>query len=347
MPKRLKCPRCLFYLKAENIKGHEVDHCFRCGGSFLEKGKEAKILGESSSSDYWKGTEICERKGPRNVLCPKDQESLISYSVGFEENNVEVDLCPKCEGLWLDPKEGKKLFDIVLHAGQDKAATFNEKPGFKSYLFQAFSGMPVEAWNPVHHRPVLTLLLIVTLVFIFIMQFSIPGFSESFVLYPKQFLAGESIWTLITAGFLHSSVAHLLGNLYFLYIFGDNVEDHLGKARFCLVYLCAIAVSSLSFVLARFGGDTGVVGASGAIAALMGAYIVIFPRIKLYFTVFFFPVRLSVTWYLSFWLLFNIVMMLWGKGGVAWSAHIGGFVFGLGVGYFFRFRSIQEYINRQ
>jgi membrane associated rhomboid family serine protease/Zn-finger nucleic acid-binding protein len=327
------------------IKGHEVDHCFRCGGSFLEKGNETKILGESSSSNYWRGTEISENKGVQNILCPKDSESLITYSVGFDGSNVEVDLCSKCEGLWLDPKEGKKLLNIVLHAGQDKAATFNEKPGFKSYLFQAFSGMPVEAWNPVHHRPVLTLLLLAALVFIFVLQLSIPGITEAFILYPQQFLSGESLWTLITAGFLHSSLAHLLGNLYFLYIFGDNVEDHLGKTRFCLVYVGAIVVSSLSFVIVRYEGDTGVVGASGAIAALMGAYMVVFPKIKLYFTVLFFPVRLGVTWYLSFWLLFNIVMMLWGQSGVAWSAHIGGFVFGLGAGYFFRFRSIQEHIN--
>ena len=232
-----------------------------------------------------------------------------------------------------------------MHAGQGKAATFNEKPGFKSYLFQAFSGMPVEAWNPVHHRPVLTLMLTAVLVLIFVMQLSLNGFTELFVLYPAQFLAGESGWTLITAGFLHSSVAHLLGNLYFLYIFGDNVEDHLGKVRFCLVYLSAIVVSSLSFVLVRAGEDTGVVGASGAIASLMGAYLVLFPKIKLYFTIFFFPIRLGATWYLSFWLLFNVIMMFLGQGGVAWSAHIGGFLFGLGAGYFFRFRSIQEHIN--
>ena len=98
MPKRLKCPRCSFYLKAETVKGHEVDHCFRCGGSFLEKGKEAKILGESSSPDYWRGTEVSERKSKQNVLCPKDNEDLITYSVGFDGSCVEVDLCSKCEG---------------------------------------------------------------------------------------------------------------------------------------------------------------------------------------------------------------------------------------------------------
>ena len=345
MNRRLKCPRCSFYLAAGAIKGHEVDHCHRCGGTFLEKGKEGKILGESSSPDYWRGTEIGERKGMQNVLCPKDRENLVTYSVGFDGNYVEVDLCPKCEGLWLDPKEGKKLFDIVLHAGQDKAATFNEKPGFKSYLFQAFSGMPVEAWNPVHRKPVVTLFLIVVLSLIFLAQLSLPALTDLFSLVTSKIIAGENMWSLVTAGFLHANVAHLFGNLYFLYIFGDNVEDHLGRFRYCLVYIMAILFSSLSFVLARSAEDVALVGASGAIAGLMGAYIVLFPRIKLYFTVFFFPVRLGVTWYLSFWLLFNIAMMFIGGGGVAWSAHVGGFIFGLGVGYLSRFRSLKEHIQ--
>lgn len=345
MTAKLLCPRCSFLLREQSIKGQVVDHCFRCGGTFLEKGTECKILGESSSPEYWRGTEISERQPRQEVYCPRDHKRLTTYSVGFEENRVEVDLCLKCEGLWLDPKEGKKLFDVVLHAGQKKEATFNEKPGFKSYLFQAFSGMPVEAWNPVHHRPVATMCLMALLVLIFIAQMSMPFINEHFILYPHKFFSGEQLWTLLSAGFLHSGVGHLLGNLYFLYIFGDNVEDHLGKRRFIVMYLLAVVFASLAYLIAKWGSEVGVVGASGAIAALMGAYIMIFPRIKLYFTIFFFPVRLGVTWYLSFWLIFNVVMMFVGGGGVAWSAHVGGFVFGLAAGHFLRFRSILDHVQ--
>jgi membrane associated rhomboid family serine protease len=345
VPKRLNCPRCSSYLRPESIKGHAFDHCFRCGGSFLEKGSELKILGEPTSSSYWKETEIGKQKTGKLVLCPKGHESLISYSVGYELNHVEVDICSSCEGLWFDPEEGKRLFDIVLHAGQDKAASFNEKPGFKSYLFQAFSGFPVEAWNPVHKRPVLTFLLMAALVGIFILQLTYPEMIQSLVLYPQQFLSGENSWALISSGFLHGNLAHLLGNLYFLYIFGDNVEDQLGRIRYGLVYLSAIAMSGLSYVIACSDKGIGVVGASGVIAALMGVYIVLFPKVKLHCTLFFVPFRLGVTWYLGFWLLFNVIMMVSGEGGIAWSAHIGGFIFGIAAGYFFRFRSIKEYIE--
>ncbi len=345
MTAKLMCPRCSFLLREQVIKGQVVDHCFRCGGTFLEKGTESKVLGESSSSDYWRGTEICERQPRQGLYCPKDHQRLIAYSVGFEENKVEVDLCSKCEGLWLDPNEGKKLFDIVLHEGQKKEATFNEKPGFKSYIFQAFSGMPVEAWNPRHHRPFVTMSLMALLLLIYIGQLSMPFINENFILFPHKFLAGEQLWTILSSGFLHGGVGHLLGNLYFLYIFGDNVEDHLGRRRFITVYLLAVLFSSFSYVVVRSGSEVGVVGASGAIAALMGAYIMIFPKIKLYFTVFFVPVRLGVTWYLSFWLLFNVVMMFVGGGGVAWAAHVGGFAFGLAAGYFLRFQSIIDHIS--
>lgn len=339
------CPRCSFLLMEQTVKGSAVDHCFRCGGTFLEKGIESKILGESSSSDYWRGTEISERLPLQGVYCPKDHQRFRTYSVGFEENKVEVDLCSKCEGLWLDPKEGKKLFDTVLHEGQKKEATFNEKPGFKSYIFQAFSGMPVEAWNPVHHRPIVTMCLIALLVLTFIGQLLMPFINENFILYPQKFLAGEQLWGLLSAGFLHGGLAHLLGNLYFLYIFGDNVEDYIGKRRFLIVYLSAVLFSSLAYVIARPNSEIGVVGASGAIAALMGAYIMIFPKIKLYFTVLFVPIRLGVTWYLSFWLLFNVIMMFVGGGGVAWEAHVGGFAFGLAAGYSLRFKSIVDHIS--
>lgn len=345
MNKRSTCPRCNAYLRPESIKGQDFEHCFRCGGSFLEKGSELIILGEPASSVYWKETEIGRLKSGKLVLCPKGHESLISYSVRYEQDHVEVDICSSCEGLWFDPEEGKKLFDIVLHAGQDKAASFNEKPGFKSYLFQAFSGFPVEAWNPIHQRPLLTLALMATLVCLFILQLSFPAEMKAFILYPQQFISGENTWTLISSGFLHINLGHLLGNLYFLYIFGDNVEDRLGRVRFALVYLSAVVFSGLFYIIASTDKDVGVLGASGAIAALMGIYIVLFPKVKLHFTLFFVPFRISAIWYLSFWLLFNILMMLAGEGRVAWSAHVGGFIFGIAAGYFFRFRSIKEYIE--
>ncbi|PCJ35862.1 MAG: hypothetical protein COA99_13575 [Moraxellaceae bacterium] len=344
---QLICPRCFFLLMKEKVKGHDVDHCIRCGGTFLEKGKENAILGKTASPDIWKETEICEKKPSQKLICPKDHHTLNTYRVTFDESNVEVDTCPACDGLWLDPQEGKKLLDIVLHAGQNKDSTFSDTPGIRSYLFQAFSGMPVEAWNPVHHRPVLTLGLIGILITAFIMQLTINGFHELLVLVPVTFLAGDQLWTLISAGFLHGSVAHLLGNLYFLYIFGDNVEDYLGRARFVFLYLSALIISTLSFTLIRSDLEHGFLGASGAIAGLMGAYLALFPKIKLYFTVFFIPIRLNVVWYLAAWLAFNISMMVIGVDGIAWTAHIAGFIAGLILGTFFQFQSIQQHIQSQ
>lgn len=342
---KLICPRCFFLLMKESVKGQEVDHCIRCGGTFLDRGKENAVLGKTASPDIWKGTEICERKLSQKLVCPKDYHTLTTYRVAYAGDNVEVDTCPECDGLWLDPKEGKKLQNIVLNAGQSHDSTLNAKPGIKSYLFQAFSGMPVEAWNPIHHRPVLTLSLIGLLIVIFILQLNQDGFHDFFVLVPMKFLAGEQLWTLVSAGFLHGSVAHLLGNLYFLYIFGDNVEDHVGRGRFVILYLLSLVISAFTFTLIHPDLEHGFLGASGAIAGLMGAYLAIFPNIKLYFTVLFIPIRLGVVWYLAAWLVFNVGMMIAGVSGIAWSAHISGFIAGLILGTLFRSQSIQERIQ--
>ena len=88
-------------------------------------------------------------------------------------------------------------------------------------------------------------------------------------------------------------------------------------------------------------------GASGAIAGLMGAYFVLFPNIKLHFVVFFIPLRLGVSWYLAIWLAFNTFMMFQGSGGVAWSAHIAGFVTGVCFGMLTQFTSLQSHIKNQ
>lgn len=342
---RLICPRCFFILMKEDVKGQEVDHCIRCGGTFLEKGKENSVLGKTASPDIWKGTEICEKKASQKLVCPIDYHTLNTYRVEFENEKVEVDTCPECEGLWIDPKEGKKLLDIVLHAGQSGSSTLNQKPGVKSYLFQLFSGMPVEAWNPVHHKPVLTIGLIGVLITVFILQLTQVEMHALFVLVPVQFLSGDQPWTVISSGFLHGGIAHLLGNLYFLYIFGDNVEDYIGKARFVVLYMSSLVFSALGYTLIRSESESGFLGASGAIAGLMGAYFVLFPKIKLYFTVLFIPIRLNVVWYLAAWLVFNGVMMASGVEGIAWSAHIGGFIIGLLFGVLFRFQSIQDHIQ--
>jgi membrane associated rhomboid family serine protease len=158
--------------------------------------------------------------------------------------------------------------------------------------------------------------------------------------------------TLVTHAFLHGSWAHLLGNLLFLWVFGDNIEDHLGHLRFLAFYVSGAVVAGLAHVALGGAPDLPLVGASGAISAVMGAYIRVYPskRIQAVVVPLFVPwlltrlllrVRPFFLWtlpawaYLGYWALIQTweASVQWGVvqdgGGVAWWAHLGGFAFGL------------------
>jgi membrane associated rhomboid family serine protease len=120
----------------------------------------------------------------------------------------------------------------------------------------------------------------------------------------------KNVWlSVITSMFLHGSLLHIGGNLLFLWVFGNNIEDVLGKVGYVLFYLAGGVAATLSHVALNLDSTVPLVGASGAIAAVMGAYLVLFPKARVYTVVFFFP-----------------------NSGVAWAAHVGGFVFGIAIG---------------
>jgi membrane associated rhomboid family serine protease len=117
--------------------------------------------------------------------------------------------------------------------------------------------------------------------------------------------------------------------MLFLWIFGNNIEDRWGHALYLLFYLGAGVVATLAYVLTDPNSATPLVGASGAIAGVMGAYLVLFPNARILGLLGFIPLPLKAKWFLIFWF---VTQFLGGNGGVAYAAHIGGFVFGMAVG---------------
>lgn len=134
----------------------------------------------------------------------------------------------------------------------------------------------------------------------------------------------------LTSMFLHGSIMHLVGNVWFLWIFGNNIEDRLGHIPFALFYLAGGVVATLAHFAVQPSSTIPVVGASGAIAAIMGAYVLWFPNAPIRTLVFFMLRDVSAKWFLGFWFISQFFI---GSGsGVAWMAHVGGFVFGALVG---------------
>ena len=154
-----------------------------------------------------------------------------------------------------------------------------------------------------------------------------------------------ALWPLLTSLFVHADILHIGFNLLFLWIFGNNVEDRLGRPAFLVFYLAGGLVAAAAQVMAGPDSTVPIIGASGAIAAVLGAYLVLYPRARVlslvYFGLFFQLLRLPAVVLLGLWFLVQLVSAAAGPGpadggGVALFAHLGGFVLGLAVGLVLR-----------
>jgi membrane associated rhomboid family serine protease/Zn-finger nucleic acid-binding protein len=350
-----RCPRCTFPLAIVERQGVELDHCRRCGGNFFDAREAAAVYGELADPASWEETPLAKAATTHALSCPAGHGPMRAYRASWGAEQVEVDLCPGCRGLWLDGSEGKKLVGLVRDAApfldHEKFPQYR-KPGVVSYLFQLMSGFPIEVWNPLRQRPYLVYALIVLLIGCYLVEMAAleaaahkGGFEAALRLLglwacvPAEVTQGRNLWTMITHAFLHIGPAHLLGNLYFLYVFGDNVEDALGRGRFLLLYLLSAVGGAALHVAYLPDSVQPMLGASGAIAGLMGAYAVLFPRVQVWTVLLFVRFRLSVLWYLGFFLAIQVLMLLAGVSGVSWMAHIGGFVAGVVLALLLRGRA--------
>ncbi len=148
----------------------------------------------------------------------------------------------------------------------------------------------------------------------------------------------KRVWlAVVFSMFFHGGLLHLGGNMLFLWVFGNNIEDHLGPARFLAFYLIGGIVATGAHILVQPDSTIPLVGASGAVAAVMGAYLVWFPNAPV-LTAFFFILilfrEISAKWLLGFWFISQFFVNP--NAGVAWMAHVGGFVFGVAIGLLIR-----------
>lgn len=204
---------------------------------------------------------------------------------------------------------------------------------------------PIRDHNPSNRTPYVTYGLMALNIGVFVSYWGMMGdaralatFYSSWALIPADVAGGQRSFTLLTSMFLHGGVLHVAGNMLFLWIFGDNLEDELGHTGFALFYLAAGLGAGLVQVLSSPASAVPVVGASGAIAGVMGGYLLLFPRAKvdvLFIFIVFFKVFAIPAWVmLGLWFglqLLNGFASDVSAGGVAYWAHAGGFVIGLAL----------------
>ncbi len=212
--------------------------------------------------------------------------------------------------------------------------------------------IPLKDDNPTRHFPYVTVFFIGLNILIFLFQLLSPQGIHYYVYkmgaIPYEITHFQSIhyfpWispdyfprlspplTLISSIFLHGGIFHLLFNMLYLWIFGNNVEDFLGPVRFILFYLLSGLGASFTHIIFNFNSQYPMIGASGAIAGILGAYLILYPRAKiltLVFPIFFIQIiRIPAAVVLGLWFLLQVLNI--GGGGVAWFAHIGGFLMGI------------------
>jgi membrane associated rhomboid family serine protease len=214
--------------------------------------------------------------------------------------------------------------------------------------------IPLYDDNPRTKPPVITVLLIAVNVILFLYEYSLGPSDQTQLMYLYGMVPshvgtalqsgtglGLALRPLFTSMFLHSGWLHIIGNMWFLWIFGDNTEDVLGHFGYLVFYLACGIAGGVAHTVANLGSTLPAVGASGAIAGVMGAYLVLYPRARILtlvpLFVFFFTVRLPAIVVIGIWFLiqfFSGVGSLGASntGGVAFWAHIGGFAVGAIVG---------------
>jgi membrane associated rhomboid family serine protease len=209
----------------------------------------------------------------------------------------------------------------------------------------------------IHGRPWLNYGLIFTNIAVFIWQIlndpsCILGCSDPRLVYQYGAVPAiifddpaRGIPTMFTSMFMHGGIAHIVGNMVFLWVFGDNIEDKFGRVKYIAIYLgwgLAAALLHSVFAVSADGGMIPAVGASGAISGILGAYVVMFPKARIYtiITAFFiYTVRIPVLVYIPFWFALQVIfgvigqLGIGGESSVAYLAHVGGFIAGVATGF--------------
>jgi len=209
--------------------------------------------------------------------------------------------------------------------------------------------IPLRDDNPIRSTPIVTIALIALCTIVFVWEITLPADEAEAAVYLLGFIPAVLFgsaqlpqhWvppaaSIFTAMFLHGGWLHLIGNMLYLWIFGDNVEDRVGHARFGLFYLICGAVAALAQALPDMGSRVPMIGASGAVSGVLGAYIVLYPRANVLVGVpllFVFQTFRVPAWVvLGFWFvgqLLSSLLAAQGNGGVAFGAHVGGFLAGV------------------
>jgi len=353
------CPRCQEPLMRYESYAGLVWQCARCGGRAVALSVLRKAVEERMVRTLW--VAATQGRVRSSLLCPSCRKPMNQASVG-SNLPVAVDVCELCQFVWTDageleqmpaaappvkpsqpdlPPEAKEALAIAkveaLSKRNQRYGIGEDMPDNLLQVALLVLGLPVEEDNFLQRQPYMTWITAFTIAVISILAFfHMERALNTLSLIPSQWWRYGGI-TLFTSFFVHGSLFHLLSNLYFLIVFGDNVEDRVGHGRFVLLLLLATLTGHIVHIAYEPRSDIPCVGASGGISGLIAFYALAFPHARLYlmwrwwwyFQVFNLPAwGLALLWLIL--QLLGVLQQIAGLSEVSAFAHLGGAAAGFG-----------------
>lgn len=339
----MKCPVCRINMEDINIRSV----CPRCDGMWLGRGMLKQYLAYSTRNRV---AEIKDHSPGRldTILvegyCPKcnklmDVHPLMSYG-------AKILHCGDCGGTFTGPRELAVMeymycwnewpvIEQGLAAADYREQGFISEGSYGKGIASIMGLSIIDGNNPKKYLPWVTLTIIALNILIYILTTMDSAIVKALWFRPGDLTAnpGQGLLTLFTSMFLHGGFFHVLGNMYFLWVFGGNVEDIAGSMVFFFLYLFFGIAAGFGYALMTDRPQTPVLGASGAVAGIMGAYLALYyrSRISIHKLFLFLPLKFTfpVWFYIGFnYFFMQIIYLLLGLPGVAWWAHIIGIVIG-------------------
>ncbi len=372
------CPACSHKLTSMPITSYSIDFCQHCKGMWLDKGELSNLVqeflqfGEIKKKPFhpYEKTPITQvEQGDKQIRqCPRCAVAMETFNYAYD-SNVLLEKCNPCQGVWADAGEVSKVAEhlkdnpSISAVGESLLALQAE-----TQVLKDFGELGEELTAPVNifyipriilpladdteriRIPWATCALILLTVVTSLCALSL--FKEQTTLLQYLVYVPENFWRigLITSLFMHGSVWHLLGNMFFLWLFGDNVEDQLGHLGSVVFYLCSGIFALLVHSVTTQHSGVPVVGASGAVSGIMGAYFVFYPSARIHTLMISKIVSVPAYIYLGGWfalqLFYACFFQMAGYSNVAWFAHVGGFLFGCSVAYAWRLMWIKGSMHK-
>jgi membrane associated rhomboid family serine protease/Zn-finger nucleic acid-binding protein len=355
------CPRCRERLTRTKTREGLLFVCANCHGRAVGLPVVRKLISHAAYRNLWTTAIAAGESGTPCVVC---HMSMHGVGVLAGEAEVRLDVCTACQFVWFDGSELEQLpkragterledrmpvevreklalVELEAHARRTQLEEIATRMGERGTLvpeeawhwIPGVLGLPVECENhPLRTLPWLTWTLTAILLVVFLLTYgSLETMARQFGLIPAELTRYGGL-TLVTCFFLHGGLLHVLGNTYFLYVFGDNVEDYLGRLRYGVLLAAATVVGGLSHVLADADSTVPCIGASGGISGVIMFYSLRFPHARIGLMLRFFWFYVPAWAALLLWLLLQFVlagMQLADVSNVSALAHLGGAAAGL------------------